>query len=711
MSLLAGLVFVAARAPLHLSTFHLPLSVDDAIPMIQVHMLKSGQPVTTLINQPYNGTLDTYLLAPLTLVLSSHDAFRLYELLCAIAFVALIGALSRRLWPERPDAAWAAALLAAFGTPYMTMLTAIGPVPNFVIPLIVGAALLLLWSGEPEGPSRRRGLSAGLLTGLSAWNTVLTLPGLAGGLAGLLALRVSARRAALPFVLGCAVGYAPAIVSRVVGASGPSPAASVQPYATRTAAHWGEGLGVLTRAAKGLFGYDIALVVDGPERAALPALVRVLLLAALIVLVAAGVSRRALPLLGWGVALSAAFALSGRTEPHDVRYLYGLAVPVLVLAGAGVARLRTRLPPLSLALAAVLVGVWGWGHWVVLRAWRDPQHAARVWQVPDLAAPRARLAERGTRSAYASLQFAARLTVETDHRLIATQAWNERMPGDPMRYRDEVDLDPEAVWVLSTWLSRGMPRAGGFREIVQALGGRFEEDAVGDLIVFHGFVPPFDESRPIPARELAVSEDAAGALPATVLDRDMTTSWRSPSGITRGQGVTLRTSAPRRLSAIVLGVDLDRSPIGVPWVATVDGVVVATGPARFSTQWVDGVPRAGKQAVLTVVLPESPRTAEVRIVFQGAGPALAVSEVFAYGPDETPVARAGAPAAKAAFESARAGRWRDAVASYSEAARQEPERAGYHAALARARWRAAHRQVLDVESLDDGGAEVLGLRR
>jgi hypothetical protein len=38
---------------------------------------------------------------------------------------------------------------------------------------------------------------------------------------------------------------------------------------------------------------------------------------------------------------------------------------------------------------------------------------------------------------------------------IASQAWNERIPGDPLRFRDEVDLDPNAAWVLSPTLSRG----------------------------------------------------------------------------------------------------------------------------------------------------------------------------------------------------------------------------------------------------------------
>jgi hypothetical protein len=285
------------------------------------------------------------------------------------------------------------------------------------------------------------------------------------------------------------------------------------------------------------------------------------------------------------------------------------------------------------------------------------------------------------------------------------------MPGDPLRFRDEVDLDPNAVWALSTWLSRGMPRAAGFREQLADMGGLWREEAAGDGVIFHGFTPPFDETRPVPAREISVEDEGGQSLPASVLDRDVATGWRGAEGLHRGSGLVVRVTPPRRLSAIVLGVDIERSPLGVPWVATVDDAIVARGPRRFGLQWVGGVPRAAKQAVLTVVLPGT-RAGEVRIVFQQPGPPLWISEVFAYGPDEAKDEGSGEAAAVAlAYDEARAGRWDKAVDRYQEAVRRSPERASLHAALLRARFRAAHRRHVDVESLDDGGADVLNLQR
>ena len=173
---------------------------------------------------------------------------------------------------------------------------------------------------------------------------------------------------------------------------------------------------------------------------------------------------------------------------------------------------------------------------------------------------------RARRSAYASLQFAGRLALETGGAVVASQAWNERIPGDPLRFRDEVDLDPSPCWVLSHRLSRGMPRAAGFREIVRGLGGSFEETEAGSMTVFHGFRPPYDESRPVPPEAIRVSTGDGAALGSEALDRDPATAWTAAAGLSRGSGLVVRVAPARRLSALVLAVDLETSPLAVPWV-------------------------------------------------------------------------------------------------------------------------------------------------
>jgi hypothetical protein len=708
-----GVAFVAARGPLHRATFQLPVSNDDAILLLMGRHVLRGEVATTLWNQPYNGALDAYLLAPLLAGLPHHLAYRLYQFLCALLLAVLVGLLARRL--SGPAAGWAGALLAAWGVPYMALMTATGPPPNFLMPLVTGFPLVAALGALPRDTpplGRWAALGLGLVCGLAVWNSSLAIPALAGMAVGLALAGLRPRlSSALAFASGLALGAAPLLVARAIGASGARVVtASSAVTALRPRWLWMEGLLDLGHALRGLVGLQVPLVVDGKERADLPMAVAALLASGLLAATAAGCrSRRVLPLVGWAGALAGAFWLSRRTGPDELRYLYGLYVPLLALYGAGLAALWAWRRPVAVAAGLALLLPWGYGQRVQADRWRDPLHAERVWEVPSLEAPVGALRASGVKSAYASLQFAGRLTLETGGDVIASQAWNERIPGDPLRFRDEVDLDPAPAWLLSTRFSRGMPRVGGFRDLVRAMGGSFEEVDVDGFVAFHGFRPPYDESRPVPAAQIRLEAATGAPIGPEVLDRDPATVWTAAEGLGRGSVVVAHVSPPRRLSALVLAVDLEASPLAVPWVASIGGAVVAQGPGRAGLQWVNGAPRAGKQALLAVWLGDR-EAGEVHLAFQGPGPRLAIAEAFLYGPGEEARPAAGAEAARGAYESARSGRWDEAVRLYAQAVRLEPDRASHHAAWARARWRAAQRRWLDVESLDDGGPELVDVR-
>src|SRR5439155_6318542 len=117
-----------------------------------------------------------------------------------------------------------------------------------------------------------RGMAAGgvaalgLVSARAVWASVLARPVLAGIGAGL-------RRAGLRrrphgvgvWATGFALGASPLLLARLVGASGASPVTALRPRWL-----WADGAGALARAAQGLFGLQVPLVVDGPARAALP---------------------------------------------------------------------------------------------------------------------------------------------------------------------------------------------------------------------------------------------------------------------------------------------------------------------------------------------------------------------------------------------------------------------------------------------------------
>ena len=213
---LAGL----ARGPLHRATFALPVSNDDAIPLLMARHLLGGELATTLWNQPYNGALDAYLLAPALALGSAHGVFRAYEAGCAALLVVLVFFLARGV--SGTTAGWAAAGLAAFGTPYMGLMTATGPPPNFLMPLVTGLPLAVALGYLPhEGkglvrPGRLACVALGLVCGLAVWNSSLAIPALVGMAAGLLlvspplALRDHGRVAA--FATGALLGASPLLL-------------------------------------------------------------------------------------------------------------------------------------------------------------------------------------------------------------------------------------------------------------------------------------------------------------------------------------------------------------------------------------------------------------------------------------------------------------------------------------------------------------------
>ena len=260
----------------------------------------------------------------------------------------------------------------------MALMTATGPPPNFLMPLVTGFPLLLaLRALDPDEPPLGRGAIIGLggVCGLAVWNSSLAIPAFVGMAAGLLLAGFRPRLSAVAaFGTGLALGASPLLLARLIGASGVQVATAASAVtALRPRWLWGEGVSDLLHALRGLSGLQVPLVVDGAERAELPVLLVGLLAVGLVAVLAAGSwSRRALPLLGWAGALAGAFWLSRRTGPDELRYLYGLNAPALALAGVGLARAWSWRRSAGAVLALALLVPWGWGTRILVERWSDP---------------------------------------------------------------------------------------------------------------------------------------------------------------------------------------------------------------------------------------------------------------------------------------------------------------------------------------------------
>ena len=138
----------------------------------------------------------------------------------------------------------------------------------------------------------------------------------------------------------------------------------------------------------------------------------------------------------------------------------------------------------------------------------------------------------------------------------------------------------------------------------------------GDLVIFRRVVAPYDEARPVPAAAIVLASLDGTPLPAAASDPDPGTAWTSPVGIVRGSGLSVRLDRARRLSAVVFGLDLERSPLAVPWICEADGAVVAAG-TPLTAAMVNGAPRRAPGAAAVPLLGARGRGAPQ---FQAAGP-------------------------------------------------------------------------------------------
>ena len=309
------------------------------------HVLK-GELATTLWNQPYNGALDAYLLAPLLAVLPHHEAYRLYQLLCAALLVVLAGLLARPARRARRRLRGGAARglgHSVRGADDRDRTAAELPRPARH-GLSAGRRSRLVRRGPAGGGAASRARTRGcarLRPGVRPRRVVLLArdPCLRrhGGRARPGGAAAAAARAAW-FAAGAAIGAAPLAVARLIGASGSKvETASSAVTAIRPSFEWVRSVQGLGHALAGIAGLQVPLVVDGKERASLPLPLVVVLAIGLALALAAGArSRRALPLLGWAAALAGAFWLSRRTGPDELRYLYGLNAPLAALAGTGI---------------------------------------------------------------------------------------------------------------------------------------------------------------------------------------------------------------------------------------------------------------------------------------------------------------------------------------------------------------------------------------
>lgn len=488
------------RLPAWLVALRTPLDGDTSIVGL---MAQSGRAAATFWGQPYGSPLDAWVAWPFVATLGPTAlALRLPYLLLSLALIPLADALARRL---HPAAGLPAAFVLACPPAYFVLLAALPP-PLYPTTLALLAALLVgAFALEERLSGQARAPVAGLLAwglgaGLAAWTHLLSAAVLVPAGVYLMWRAPGRRRAWLALaLLGALAGSAPLLLRLVR-----------DPAATAVVAVAGEGQDPWRHALElapqmhrpllGLIGARVPLTADDPQQGvglswggtALLALLYATGLAA-----AVGAARRqpraALLLACLGLVV-AAFPFPLRSGPETLRFLTPAYVPLAALvvfaAAAGERPLRAWTVALSLSIWQLLPLT------QLLAEWRKPG----VVLVPDCGPARDVLVARGLRHAWASYNLAWCLSYTSGGRLLASQPWNERFPGQPLPYREQVRLAPRSAWVLMPGADFDLPTPERFAAWLAAGGGRARRsDLPGGAVVFDDFEAPFpDQAAPLP---------------------------------------------------------------------------------------------------------------------------------------------------------------------------------------------------------------------
>ena len=301
-------------------------------------------------------------------------------------------------------------------------------------------------------------------------------------------------------------------------------------------AHARAVLPILHLPLRALLGARTPLVPDTGDEVALPVWAQALVLGAWTAALAAAAvrvrpRRNVVLLLAVALLVVSVFPLPTRSDATTARFLTPALLPLAALAAAGIvavarSRLQSFVVVSALALANLALGA------RLLQAWKTiPGGLA-----PDCMAVARALEAGDVRRAYASYNTAYCMTYESARRLVASQPWNERFPGYPLPFLDEVRFAIRPAWVLWPGFDFDLPPPERFSAHLAEAGGEARRIEVGGAVVYLDFVPPYP-----PAVHALGSGGAAG-------DGDPATATTEPP---RG-ATAFRLAAPVPLAAVTL---------------------------------------------------------------------------------------------------------------------------------------------------------------
>lgn len=551
----------------------LPPSSDEAWPSLMAnHVLKKEFPVVYW-GQSYMGTQESYFQALLIPFFGLKIwVMRLYPLAFGILFVWVSYLLAKRVYGE--EAGLITVALLAIPVPYLTLGSIMIPPDNYLATTTLGSVSLVLLTdivfGDPRNKMKHFAW-LGFVLGFTFWLHILSISYIGVALLFIF-LRDKLFFTKMRFwamVLWFIVGSFPLIWYNAAHGF-----ATFEDVGRQTG--WSGTFFTLKAfflvTIQYLIGMKVMLYGDNAAHVGLPALVQWGLaglwaaVAALVLVLRFGEMLRLARfsvknsggtwmLIALACATLVAFARSARSAPDDVRYVLPMMSVLPILFAFGLSWLFQKARYGGAVVLALVLGTHLWGNILLAKEWNKPDVVQRKLELPDTRPLLGFLKEHDINHAYAHFWVSYRITLETQEKLICSEPYNERFPGNAVKFIDEVRAAANVAYICHPT----MYPPDEFAERFKDAGGTCRKETVGDFTVFYDFVPPCGKTvlRELPRGPWLVTASTNQPAVRRMLDGNTSTAWATGSEQAPGMWLSVDLGATQDVCKI--RIDLGKS--------------------------------------------------------------------------------------------------------------------------------------------------------
>lgn len=541
----------------------IPLSSDEGIiGLMAMHILKGEFPIV-FWGQPYMGTLEAFIDAPLIFLLGANAiSVRIYPFVCSLLFMYLTYKLAAKIYNR--EIGLITLLLLAIPVPYLSECVFFCPGNNIGTVVLGSITLLISYNLVFERDVKNKTLwyaVLGFILGLGFWYHMLIVSYIVVVIA-LLFLKdklLIIRRNFWVFTALFILGSFPIFLFNIKNN-----------YITFYGITSGVGKYKILKNLKVFFkdtiqflmGTKVMLYCDTIYYEKLPGILSVALLILLAILIAVIIITKfkniwrigvlslkktdgTVILLIVALVVIFVFCRTRRSNWWAVRYILPIisVLPILFAYGLWWIKKNSRIGFYT-AISIILLAH-GWGNIILIKAWNDPVVINKKLDFPDTKDLIQFLNEKNIKYAYATFWISYRLTYETKENIICSQPFNERFRGYSIPYINKVQKAENVAYILHNALGL---KPEDFEERLKIIGGRYKKQEIDALpafsgsiptgfVVFYDFDPPYGKDMPteISRSGWRVTSNFRADETEKAMDDDLKTRWRS--GVPQNPGI------------------------------------------------------------------------------------------------------------------------------------------------------------------------------